>query len=117
MELNPQKTKIVYCRDANRRGNYPEQNFDFLGHTFRPRGAMNRSGKMFVSFIPAVSAKATKAMHSVLRQWKFSHRGDLALVAATDSSWLGQLLWAIQSGNAASGVAHGRRAIGSMGAA
>src|ERR1035441_1803199 len=79
LELNPQKTKIVYCRDANRRGNYPEQNFDFLGHTFRPRGAMNRSGKMFVSFIPAVSAKATKAMHSVLRQWKFSHRGDLAL--------------------------------------
>src|ERR1035441_5049897 len=60
-------------------GHYPEQNFDFLGHTFRPRGAMNRSRKMFVSFIPAVSAKATKAMHSVLRQWKFSHRGDLAL--------------------------------------
>ena len=79
LELNPQKTKIVYCRDANRRGNYPEQKFDFLGHTFRPRGAMNRSGKMFVSFIPAISAKATKAMHSVLRQWKFSHRGDLAL--------------------------------------
>ncbi len=79
LELNPQKTKVVYCRDANRRGNYPEQNFDFLGHTFRPRGAMNRYGKMFVSFIPAVSAKATKAMHSVLRQWKFSHRGDLGL--------------------------------------
>jgi RNA-directed DNA polymerase len=40
---------------------------------------MSRSGKMFVSFIPAVSAKAAKAMKSVLRQWKFSHRGDLAL--------------------------------------
>jgi putative transposase len=40
---------------------------------------MNRSGKMFVSFIPAVSARATKAMQLVLRQWKFSHRGDLAL--------------------------------------
>ena len=79
LELNPQKTKIVYCKDANRRGNYPEQNFDFLGHTFRPRGAMNRSEKMFVSFIPAVSAKATKAMQLVLRQWKFLHRCDLAL--------------------------------------
>ena len=40
---------------------------------------MNRSGKMFVSFIPAVSAKATKSMRSVLRQWKLSHRGDLDL--------------------------------------
>lgn len=79
LELSPQKTKIVYCKDANRPGNYPEQNFDFLGHTFRPRGAMNRSGRMFVSFIPAVSARATKAMQLVLRQWKFSHRGDLAL--------------------------------------
>ena len=34
LELSPQKTKIVYCKDANRPGNYPEQNFDFLGHTF-----------------------------------------------------------------------------------
>jgi hypothetical protein len=40
---------------------------------------MNRSGKIFVSFIPAVSAKATKSMQSVLRRWKLSHRGDLDL--------------------------------------
>ena len=56
----------------------------FLHYSFdmwmqRQFRAMNHSGKMFVSFIPAVSAKATKAMHSVLRQWKFPHRGDLAL--------------------------------------
>ena len=81
LELHPQKTKIVYCKDANRPGNYPEQNFDFLGYTFRPRGAMSRFEKMFVSFIPAVSAKATKAMRSVLRQWKLSHRSDLVLEA------------------------------------
>lgn len=79
LELHPQKTKIVYCKDANRPGNFPEQNFDFLGYTFRSRGAKNRFGGMFVSFIPAVSAKATKTMRSVLRQWKLSHRGDLAL--------------------------------------
>ena len=79
LELHPQKTRIVYCKDANRPNNYPEVQFDFLGHTFRPRGAMNRSGKMFVSFIPAVSAKATRSMQAVLRQWKLSHRGDLDL--------------------------------------
>jgi RNA-directed DNA polymerase len=78
LELSPQKTKIVYCKDANRQDSFPDLSFDFLGYTFRPRGAMNRSGTMFVSFIPAVSAKATKAMQSVLHRWKLSHRGDLA---------------------------------------
>ncbi len=41
---------------------YPEQRFDFLGYTFRPRQAMNRAGRLFVSFSPAVSDKAAKAM-------------------------------------------------------
>jgi RNA-directed DNA polymerase len=79
LQLHPEKTKIVYCKDANRRANYPEQSFDFLGFTFRPRGAMSRSGKMFVSFSPAVSRKAANEMRSVLRQWKMAHRGDLGL--------------------------------------
>ena len=79
LELHPLKTKIVYCKDANRHGNYPEQSFDFLGYTFRPRGARNRSGELFVSFIPAVSDRAATAMRSVLRRWKLSHRDDLSL--------------------------------------
>jgi group II intron reverse transcriptase/maturase len=86
LELHPQKTRIVYCKDANRQDNYPELQFDFLGYAFRPRGAMSRAGRMFVSFIPAVSAKATKSMRSVLRQWKLSHRGDLDLEVLVE--WL-----------------------------
>ena len=35
--LHPQKTKIVYCKDANRRGDFPSQSFDFLGFSFRAR--------------------------------------------------------------------------------
>src|SRR5450759_3586805 len=35
LELHPQKTKIVYCKDDNREGRYPVQQFDFLGFTFR----------------------------------------------------------------------------------
>jgi RNA-directed DNA polymerase len=84
--LHPQKTRIVYCKDANRQGNYPELQFDFLGYTFRPRGAKSRAGKMFVSFIPAVSAKAIKSMRSVLRRCKLSHRGDLDLEVLVE--WL-----------------------------
>ena len=79
LELHPQKTKIVYCKDANRQGNYPVQSFDYLGHTFRPRGVKNRSGELFVSFSPAVSAKAIKTMRLVLHRWKLPHRSDLAI--------------------------------------
>ena len=32
--LHPEKTKIVYCKDANRRGDFPNQSFDFLGFQF-----------------------------------------------------------------------------------
>ena len=79
LELHPQKTKIVYCKDTNRRDNHSEQRFDFLGFTFRPRQSMNRAGRLFVSFSPAVSDKAAKAMRETVRHWKLHHRGDLAL--------------------------------------
>ncbi len=79
LELHPQKTKIAYCKDANRRGSYPEQGFDFLGYTFRPRRSMNRKGPLFVSFSPAVSDKAAKSMHKTIRRWRLHHRGDLGL--------------------------------------
>ncbi len=37
LELHPQKTKIVYCRDYRRKGKYPINKFDFLGYSFQPR--------------------------------------------------------------------------------
>jgi RNA-directed DNA polymerase len=52
LRLHPEKTKIVYCKDANRPGEYPERSFDFLGYTFRSRTAIGRNQKRFVSFIP-----------------------------------------------------------------
>lgn len=79
LELHPQKTQIVYCKDANRAGDHPAQRFDFLGYTFRPRQSMNRNGKLFVSFAPAISDKAAKAMRQSMRRWKLHHRNDLAL--------------------------------------
>ena len=36
LELHPQKTKIVYCKDANRRGDYPESSLTFWGLRFDP---------------------------------------------------------------------------------
>lgn len=79
LELHSRKTKIVYCKDANRRGNYSDQHFDFLGYTFRPRSSKNRLGRLFVSFAPAVSAKAATAMRQRIRRWRLHQRNDLAL--------------------------------------
>ena len=43
LELCPEKTKIAYCKDSNRSGDYPCQSFDFLGYTFRPRSSRDRT--------------------------------------------------------------------------
>ena len=34
--LHPEKTKIVYCKDAKRRGDFPIISFDFLDPDFGP---------------------------------------------------------------------------------
>jgi RNA-directed DNA polymerase len=77
--LHPQKTKIVYCKDTNRRGTYAIVSFDFLGFTFRPRLAAWRGGKFGVSFLPAASNTALKAMRRAIRRWSLQTRTDKAL--------------------------------------
>jgi len=79
LELHPTKTRIVYCKDDDRTGEYPEIKFDFLGYTFRPRRSKNRYGKFFINFTPAVSNKAKKAMGEVVRGWRMHLKTDKTL--------------------------------------
>lgn len=79
LELNLQKTKIVYCQDADRRGKHEHEKFTFLGYEFRPRRARNHRGKYFVSFLPAISDKAAKAIRQEIRGWKLQLRSDKSL--------------------------------------
>ena len=79
LELHPKKTKIVYCKDEDRRGNYPNQKFDFLGFTFRPRGSKSQKGEFFVNFSPAISARAAKAIRDEIRGWRLQSRSDLSI--------------------------------------
>ena len=74
LELHPDKTRIVYCKDGTRRGSFEHTSFDFLGYTFRPRGARTRTGRMFLSFCPAVSRDALKTMSATVRSWRLHHR-------------------------------------------
>jgi len=79
LQLNLQKTRIVYCKNSSRRGNYPEQKFDFLGYTFRPRRAKTHQGKLYITFTPAISNKATKSIGESMRQWNLQRRTDKSL--------------------------------------
>ena len=79
LELHPDKTKIVYCKDADRTGSHEQEKFTFLGYEFRPRLAKNRRGTHFVSFLPAVSPEAMKAMSREIRSWHWAKRSDKSL--------------------------------------
>jgi RNA-directed DNA polymerase len=70
LEAHPRKTRVVYCRDSNRKQDHPHIQFDFLGYGFKPRKARNsRSGQQFVSFVPAIGRKAMKAIVRTVRSW------------------------------------------------
>ena len=80
LELHPEKTRIIYCKDEDRKGGDEENtSFDFLGYTFRPRRSKSRHGKFFINFTPGVSNKACKAMRDTTRSWKLRMRSDKSL--------------------------------------
>jgi RNA-directed DNA polymerase len=79
LELHPGKTRIVYCKDADRRGSHEHERFDFLGYTFRPRLSRNKFGKHFVNFSPAVSDDAKREIGREIRSWHIARRSDKTL--------------------------------------
>lgn len=79
LELHPDKTHVVYCKDADRRRSAEHEQFTFLGYTFRPRLSKNKHGKHFVNFSPAVSDDARKAISREIRSWHITRRSDKTL--------------------------------------
>jgi RNA-directed DNA polymerase len=77
--LHPEKTKIVYCKDANRRGDFPNQSFDFLGFSFRARKTMWQGRLPAHGFMPAASPKALTAISRTIRRWTLHQRSDKSL--------------------------------------
>ncbi len=73
LELHPDKTRLVYCKDEQRNKEYPNTRFDFLGYTFMPRLNRTRNGELFVSFSPAISDKAKKSIRQTIKRWRL-HR-------------------------------------------
>lgn len=80
LALHPDKTRVVYCKDDKRRGEHEHTCFTFLGFAFRAREARNgTSGKLFISFLPAISPEALKAKSAELRAMRIHRRTNLSL--------------------------------------
>ena len=84
LEMHPEKSGIVYCRDRSRTQAYPNVTFTFLGFLFRPRRVMTRSGQLSTSFLPGVSRDALKRMRQTVRGWRLPRQTFRSLVELAD---------------------------------
>ena len=84
LELHPDKTKIVYCKQSNRRGGYKNNNFDFLGFTFKPGSIYGKdeSGKgyLWLGYVTSISRKASKRLVYEVKRWKIHRATGAELV-------------------------------------
>jgi hypothetical protein len=77
LQMQPTKTRIVSCKDDERKGSYRIVKFDFLGYEFRPRAAWGTQGKrVFCGFPPVRKAlsipKAVVFNHGLRRRLNFA---------------------------------------------
>ena len=79
LELNLKKTKIVYCKNDDRRDDHEHQSFDFLGCTFRHRKAETKYGTYFTGFLPTIAEKAKKAIREEIRSWELQLKSNKSL--------------------------------------
>lgn len=74
LQLHPQKTKVVYCRDIRRKEKYHQVSFDFLGFSFKPRTLRRRNGGWVQLFTPGTSLKARTEMIAGIREFDLCNR-------------------------------------------
>ena len=72
--MHPDKTRIVYCQDGQRRGSHEHTSFTFLGYEFRQRAARSKHGQQFTAFLPAISKQALKRISAEVRSWRLHRR-------------------------------------------
>jgi len=80
LELHPDKTKIVYCKDYKRKEVHKQVQFDFLGFSFQPRPTKdNQTGRIFNCFEPAISRASQKKIVEEINSLKIHRRSDLTI--------------------------------------
>jgi RNA-directed DNA polymerase len=79
LQMHPEKSGVVYCKDARRVRRHSRIQFTFLGYTFRPRRAQARDGRAWTNFLPAVSAEAIRRMRNTIREWRLQRQTAVSL--------------------------------------
>lgn len=69
LTLHPEKTKIVYCKNYQRRGNHEHESFTFLGYSFQPRPKQDMFGRKKIYFVfgCAISQTAKTSIREGIR--------------------------------------------------
>ena len=80
LEIHPDKSSIVYCKDANRTEDYSRISFDFLSYTFRPRRCVNPKGQVHPNFLPAISRGSKKEINRRIRNWHIQLKNEKTLL-------------------------------------
>ena len=81
LELHPEKTKLVYCRDYRRQENHETVKFDFLGYSFQPRTTKSkRTGKLFLGFDCAISISSKKRIADKMEELDIVHLSHKSIV-------------------------------------
>lgn len=79
LEVNQEKSRIVYCKDRNRHEEHETISFDFLGFTFRPRRCLSEQHGLHPNFLPAISCASMKAINREIRSWHIQLKNDKSL--------------------------------------
>jgi RNA-directed DNA polymerase len=79
LEMSPEKTRIVYCKDDNRRGQHGCTKFVFLSYEFRARRTRTKEGRLFDGFNPAISPDEFKRLRGEIREWRLGRRTNQTL--------------------------------------
>lgn len=70
LELHPEKTKIVYCKNYQRKEEHDNNSFTFLSYSFQPRNMKDRFGRnsRLLVFNGSISQKAKAHIRSRIRE-------------------------------------------------
>lgn len=81
IRIHPKKTKVIYCKDKLRNGNFSKVSFTFLGYEFKARPTRNlKTGLVFMGFNPAIPRTTLKQMRKIIKfKWKIGISSNLSL--------------------------------------
>ena len=81
LELHPEKTRLVYCKDYRRQEQHESVKFDFLGYSFQPRTAKSkRDGSLYLGYDCAISISSKKRLAATMKALDIEHLTHKSIV-------------------------------------